>query len=93
MKYFSYEYPEIVDEQYAIQIRNAMVSDMKSPFDIFRGDRSVMFGIEKNNADGVRVTLIGNSEGIFGYALYNSSELKEIYILESFRYTGMVFFF
>ncbi|MCZ4058185.1 GNAT family N-acetyltransferase [Pantoea sp. LMR881] len=85
MHFISYEWPTLVAEQYAQQIRSVLANDNECPFDTFRGQRAVMFGLLKEDADGVRVTVLLDEDHVLGYALYNSAELSDIYVFPEYR--------
>ena len=44
-----------------------------------------MFGMLREDAAGVRVTVLLDEHDVLGYALYTSSELSDIYVLPEHR--------
>ena len=87
MSFISYEWPKLVDSNYADQIVEGL-KDGLSPFDPSLGGRAVMFGVAGGEAPDVRVTILVESDDVLGYALYTDTELKEIFVLPEHRYNG-----
>lgn len=87
MTLHSYEWPNLVDDEFANQIFFE-VSESNSADGICSQDSYVMFGQADDEAVGVRVTVLTDDDTVIGYALYNAAEFKEIYVLEQYRGNG-----
>lgn len=82
-----YEWPELVDYEYANQIVYATSNDTSAD-GVWGGYSKTMFGQSEDEAEGVRVAVLSDEGNAVGYALYTRSEFKEIYVLEEHRGGG-----
>lgn len=87
MPFHSYEWPNLVDDEYANQIVYE-TSESVSADGICSQDSDVMFGQADGEAVGARVTVLTDEKAVVGYALYNAEEFKEIYVMEQYRGNG-----
>lgn len=87
MTLHSYEWPNLVDDEFANQIFFE-ISESISADGICSQDSYVMFGQADDEAAGARVTVLTDEGTVIGYALYNAAEFKEIYVLEQHRGNG-----